>query len=319
MVIDLVALGILGAFIVLGAARGGLASGVGVFSLILSYAAGLLSAQKYGQVVAQKLALQPLLGPPVAGSAAFGLTFLACTLIGIWLVRWERDRRGDLPRSGGDRTVGGFFGAVRGGMIVLLLGWLVLWLDAAREMGAGPGFAAMPDASHSTLAAVTGSVIETAVGAALSDAGAGGRVAARLAARPGATLKSVQAVIEAPAVQAVQEDTLFWTYVQNGAIESALNRGSFWRVVNDQELRRRLGDLGLIDEAAVSDAGRFREAAGDVLAELGPRLKGLSEDPEIQRLASDPEIVALLEAGDTFGLLGHPSIQSIVSRVSAGL
>jgi len=144
-------------------------------------------------------------------------------------------------------------------------------------------------------------------------------MAAKMAAHPGETLKSVQALLEDPRIRAVQEDQLFWTYVQHGAVESALNRGSFWKVVNDEALRRDLAELGLIEEAAAADPRVFRESVGELLAELGPRLKGLAEDAEIQELARDPEVVAMLESGDTMGLLGHPGIQKVVSRVSSGL
>ncbi|MEE8580714.1 MAG: CvpA family protein [Myxococcota bacterium] len=319
MLIDLGALLILAVFIFIGAMRGGLASGVGVVTLVLSYLVGVLCAQRFGGVLAQGFAVQPLLATPLAGSIGFGVTFILFSLIGLWLVRMERERRGDFPRGGGDRFAGGIFGALRGGLIVLLLGWLVLWLDAAHQMGVGPGFAGISDVGRSNLAAATGAVVETAVGAALSDAGPGGRLAARIAARPAATLQSVQALLETPALRAVQEDPLFWTYVQNGAIENALNRGSFWRVIHDDELRGQLGDLGLIDAGAVADPDQFRQVAGDLLEELGPRLKGLSNDPDIHRLANDPEILAMLEAGDTLGLMGHPDVQRVVSRVSAGL
>jgi hypothetical protein len=157
------------------------------------------------------------------------------------------------------------------------------------------------------------------VEAALSDAGSGARVASQLASNPAETLKSLQELLEDPRIRAVQEDRLFWSYVQHGAVENALNRGSFWRVVNDEELRGQLADLGLIDEAAAQDPRVFREAVGELLGEVGPRLKGLAEDAELQELARDPEIVAMLESGDTMGLLGHPGVQKIVSRVSSGL
>jgi hypothetical protein len=141
----------------------------------------------------------------------------------------------------------------------------------------------------------------------------------RLAAQPSETLQSLQSLLEDERIQALQEDHFFWTLVQGGASERALNRSSFYAISHDPEMRERLAGLGVISEEAARDVGVFRDDALSVLEEVGPRVKDLSEDPEIQRLAHDPEIVALLESGDTFGLIGHPDIQKLVSRVSAGL
>lgn len=314
MWIDLVGLGILALFVTIGAARGGLASAAGVISLALGYIAAVLAAKSFGAPVAEQLGLPGLLGAPVAGTAAFAVTFLVCGVITSLLKRWDKRRRGDLPRSGGDRLVGGLFGAVRGSLVVLLLGYMAIWVGAARQLGAGERFAALPETGSSALVGVTQNVVETAVTAAMSDSG--GRMAGRMAARPGETLKSLQTLLDDRRIQAVQKDRLFWTYVENGAVQSALNRRSFWRVVNDEQLRASFADLGLIGPAAAADATVFREEAEVVLSQIGPRLKGL--DQELEQLAKDPQILAMLESGDTMGLIGHPAIQNLVARVSEG-
>ena len=73
----------------------------------------------------------------------------------------------------------------------------------------------------------------------------------------------------------------------------------------------------MIDEAAAEDASVFRSQAAEVLDEVGPRIRGLKNDPEVQRLAQDPEVVAMLESGDTMALLTHPGIQQLVARVAS--
>jgi len=316
MWLDLLALAILGVFLLVGALRGALASGLGLASLVLSYAAAVFGATRYGDAVAAALGLSPLFGAPLAGSIAFVGCFALCAAVGSLLRRIERARRGELPRGGLDRLVGGLFGALRGALVVLLVGWLGIWLDAARQLGPADQ-AGLPTVEGSRTAALTGTLVEGAVQSALADSGPGGRFAARVAARPASALRSMQALLEDERIVAVQEDPLFWSLVENGASERALNQGSFYRIAHDEALRRDFESLGLIDAEAAADPAVFRQAAAAMLDEVGPRLKGLRDDPEIHRLARDPEVIALLESGDTIGLLRHPGIRGLVARVSA--
>jgi hypothetical protein len=110
---------------------------------------------------------------------------------------------------------------------------------------------------------------------------------------------------------------MFWKYVEYGNVEAALNRRSFVRIIRDAELRRQLGGLGLIEEAAVDDPRTFRVAASDVFREVGPRIRGLREDPELQQLLQDPEVVAMVQSGNSLGLMAHSGFRSVVVRVMA--
>ena len=129
-------------------------------------------------------------------------------------------------------------GAVRGGLVVLLLSYLALWVDALSVTGAEP---ILPSVDNSTAAILTERVVEAGVEAALGDDGVGGRVVARIASRPRAALADVFALLEDPHILAVQQDRLFWAHVEAGSVDAALNQGSFWNLSHDRELRRRLG------------------------------------------------------------------------------
>jgi hypothetical protein len=321
MSLDLIAFAVLAGFVAYGAWRGAVASATGVVTLMAAYGAGLWAAQAWGASLATQLNLPAVIGPPLAGTVAFGVVSLAGGLAGKALRAWDDRRRGDLPRTGGDRLVGGLFGALRGGLVVLLVAWLALWADAGRRLSGGERLAAAPDTGSSLVAGAAGAAIEKAVEVALDDGegGTSARVAARMAAHPAEALEAVQALAENDRIRAIQEDRLFWTYVSNGAVDSALNRASFWRAIQDDDLRAQLGELGLVGSEAVSDPRVFRETAGEVLTELGPKIKDLSEDAEIQELARNPQIVAMLESGDTMGLMTHPDVQRIVARISEGL
>lgn len=319
MLLDLLAVVVLLAFLAFGAARGAVTSGAGVVTLIVGYTIGFVSASLFGSPLAAALQLPSIVGPPLAGSLGFFAAFLVCGGVSSVLKGWDRERLGDLPRGGGDRALGAAFGLVRGGLVVVLLAWMAIWVDAARDLSGGESFASAPDTKESTVAAATSVVIEAAVETALSDAGAGAKVAARMAARPSATLESIQALLDDSRIKAVSNDKMFWTYVQNGAIDSALNRASFYRVVNDEQLRTQLSELGLIEPEAVEDPKVFRESVGRSLADIGPRIKGLANDQELQDLAKDPQVIAMIEEGNTVGLVGHPGVQRLVSRLSEGL
>jgi uncharacterized membrane protein required for colicin V production len=310
MWLDAVALLLLGIFAGMGAMRGALASSLSVLTLAAAYGAAIWAAPRWGSEAAGWAGVPEWLGMPVAGTAAFVLTFVGMGLVSAILRRRERRKRHG-PRSPRDRFLGGAFGAVRGALVVLLLSYLALWVDALRSTGT---VEAIPELGPSAAAAVTETVVEAGVQAAMSDSGSAGRVMARMAARPGATLGDLQEVLEHPAIGELRSDSLFWSYVEHGNVDAALNRGSFLRLTHDGSLRQRLGDLGLIEADAVEDPRRFRAAAADVLREVGPRIRNLREDPALRELLEDPEVVAMVQSGNHFALISHPGFREVVAR-----
>ncbi len=317
MVLDLIALWILGFFVLMGALRGGVASAMGLLTLVSSYAGAVWAARNLGGVVADKLGVSPLLAPALAGIAGFLSTAIVVGALAAFVRRWAKSLRGDSRTGVFNRWMGGFFGAVRGGLVVLLISWLVIWLDAARETGSFAGLDAVPDIKISTAAKVTQKVVEKTVSAALDEDSTTADVVARLASRPGKAVKSLQTILADRRIEALQRDRLFWTLIENGAYTRAMNRGSFQAIARDDDLRARFADVGVVPAEAADDPNVFRERFAEVLAEVGPRVKGLVNDPELQRLAQDPEVMSMLESGDTLGLFRHEGIQKLVAKASA--
>ena len=68
------------------------------------------------------------------------------------LLRRDRRRHLEQPRSAPDRVGGGLIGATYGVLLSVLIAWLALWLDALRETG---GDVPMPSVAGSTRNAVT--------------------------------------------------------------------------------------------------------------------------------------------------------------------
>lgn len=312
MWLDAIALILMLGFSLFGARKGAVAAGMGLLCLAVAYTAAISFAGDLGTPLAGALGAPELLAIPLGGTAAFAGAF-ACMSVVSWVVRRQTALPEGYRRSIRDRFVGGVLGTLRGGCVVLLLSYLALWVDALRVTGAEP---MLPAVEGSTAAVLTEQVVEAGVEVALGE-GAGGRVAARIASRPGATLGELQALLEDPRVVALQQDRLFWAHVEGGSVDSALNQSSFWNLSQDAELRGRMAEVGLVDSDAAADAASFRAAAREVLSEVGPRIRGLSSDPELQELLEDPEVVAMVESGDTIGLVAYPGFRSLVARVAS--
>ncbi len=319
MLLDLIFGLVLLGMVALGAWRGAVVSGSGLASLIFGYAGAGLFAMTLSDWVAQTLVVSPFVAPAVAGTLGFVVVWLLVSSLADVVVAWDLSRVGGMGRGAIDRGLGGFFGLARGGLIVVLLAVLVSWLDAARDLGAVSGLAALPDAEASAVAGASGDLVEAALTSALSDAGPAGEVAARITARPAQALGSMQSILEDERLNQMFEDKLFWTLVMNGSIDHAMNRRAIRSVVNDPEMRARFADLGLVGDEAREDPAAFRATMAGVFEQMAPRVHRLYNDPEMQALASDPEIIALVESGDTLALISHPRLKRIVDRATRDL
>ncbi len=316
MALDLLALAILAFFALMGALRGGVASALGLITLIAAYGGAVWSAQNLGTPLAEKTGLSPLLAPVLAGTVGFFATALVVGGIGA-VVRHAADRlRGDSSLGAANRWAGGLIGALRGALVVVLISYLVIWLDAAKQSGAFQGLDAVPDIRISSAAKVTEKLVEKTVSAAVDADGTTAQVVGRLASRPGVAVQSIQAILSDGRVEALQQDRFFWTLVENGAYERAMNRRSFQAISRSPDMRARFADVGVVSAGSVEDAAEFEARMGEVLAEVGPRVKGLVNDPDLQALARDPEVLSMLESGDTLGLVRHEGIRDLVAKVS---
>jgi hypothetical protein len=160
-------------------------------------------------------------------------------------------------------------------------------------------------------------VVESAIESAVDTSEPAARFTTRFAAHPADSAAELQSIFDDPAFARLREDERFWNDVEDGNLDAALRRSSFFNVAGDAQLRRKAANLGLVSEEAALDADRFRQSVAQVLEEIGPRLRGLHRDPAVQELLADPAVVAMLENGDTLGLLAHPKFRELVSRLSA--
>jgi uncharacterized membrane protein required for colicin V production len=311
MWLDLVALAILASFAVIGAVRGALRTGMGLLALVVGYVAAVTLAPVLGPPIGSALGVSEWIALPLGGTAGFALGYAGIALMGAVIRRYADSPDGD--KSPRDRFLGACFGAVRGALVVLLVSWLALWLDAVRETG---GATPLPPVADSAAARVTGEVVERGIGAALGDQ-PGGRMAARLAARPAATIADMEDVLESESIQGLRSDAGFWSEVERGDVDAALARTSFRLLASDPDVRGRLAELGLVREESGADAQAFRDDVAGVLHQVAPRIRNLQQDPELRALVEDPQVVAMLESGDTLGLLRHPGFRELVDRITS--
>lgn len=311
MLLDEIALGLLIVFSALGARRGAIRSGSALLTLIGGNALAVVGALWFGSAAASALGVPAVIGGLVAGTVAFVLAALGIGLAARAFRRAADARRGEAPRALADRLGGAFFGLARGAVLVLLLGVLALWLDAARVLATRA-----PPAPHeeTPLRVATRAALETGMRAALPEDARGEAAALRVLTRPAETLGALRTIAENPGVPALLEDAAFWSDVEADRIDVALERPSLRRLADDPAVRNAVSDAGLIDPADADDPARFRAALRDVLAEAGPRIARLRSDPELRELAEDPQIAAALASGDVFVLMMHPELQQLAAR-----
>ncbi|MCP4004345.1 MAG: CvpA family protein [bacterium] len=320
MLIDSIALGILVIFVILGLIRGTLAGVLRLTNLILAYVISYFASVSLGDMVGQQLGMSGWIGSVIAGCGSFVIAGLVLSVISSMILRGDRARVAEEGRSAIDRLGGGLIGGFQGALLVLLLGVLGNWLQVAQTLNAdptsptsaGPGF---ESPRESVLTGITSEVVEAATSAAMGDSPEA-RITANLAARPAETMESLREFVESPQVASLQNDELFWQYVSTGAVDQALNRGSFRSISHDSNLRGKLADLGLISEEAREDPAAFRATSRDALLQIGPKLEALRNDPELQVLAANPEIQAALASGDSLRLLTNPEVRAFITKVT---
>jgi uncharacterized membrane protein required for colicin V production len=307
MWLDGLALALLALFAGLGARRGALASGLSLAAIAAGYGAAWLAATRLGGVVADALGTSPLLGAPIAGTAAFLFVSLDFAFVS-WLLRRGREA----APSPGSRVGGALLGAARGALLALAIGLLALWFDAYQQLG--PGADARVAAVETPLRAATRVAVAAGVEGALGADAPGAGLAARALTRPAETIERLRALAATPEIQALAQDAEFWSYVEADALPAALAQPSFQRLQWNGDRRRELAAVGLVDEITAGDPALFALELRGSLEQVGPRLRALREDPELAQLANDPAVADLLARRDVVGLLLHPRVRDLVAR-----
>lgn len=312
MGLDALAVVLLGVFAGIGALRGALAGALSLAGLLLGYAAAAFAASHYGSPLADQLGMPGWGGMAAAGSAAFAVVGLA-TGLSAALLRHFRVLGSGRESSPRDRFCGAVLGGLRGALVVVLLGTLASWVDALRVTGVAPS---LPAVGESVTALAASRAVEAGLGAAFSESPAG-PVLAHVVAHPGPSLVGFQQLVEHPRLGDLRDDGMFWTYVEHGSVEAAMNRMSFVSLAGDAEFRAQLAALGLVEASDAGDPVAFRAAAGAVLGEVGPRIHAIREDPEFQALLADTAVLDLVAQGDTLGLLANARFRHVVARVAS--
>ena len=311
MWIDALAVLLLAIFAWRGARRGALVSGLSLAGFALGYAAAIFAGSHAGGIAAEICGVSPLLGGPIAGTLAFLFVSFAFGVVAFVL----RRRSDDVP-SASSRVGGACFGALRGSLLVVLIGVLAVWIDALPQL-ATQG-ASDPPVVDTPLRTVARAAVAMGVGAALGDT-PGADLVAHTLSQPAEAIEQLRALAATPEIAALAGDREFWAYVEAGAMQAAVAQPSFQRLQWNAKLRGQLAAVGFVDEISAGDPAIFALEMRGALEKVGPRLRQLREDPELARLANDPAVSDLVQRRDVVGLLANPQFQGVLTRALAPL
>jgi hypothetical protein len=290
-----------------GARRGAAMAGVQLVGLPLAYAGAVGAAFAFGPALAREVGWSEAAASLAAGTLGLVLVQLFVSAV----TRALRERSEDL--AGSSQAVGAVFGALRGALFALPLLWLAGLAEGARVAGVRPE---LPDLSGAQLPALGSGLLGAGAEAVLDDSAAGGRVAVHFVSRPAETLEALQRVVSDPRVVSLQRDAAFWRDVERGAVGAALAKPTARALVSDRAFRQRLGEIGVVSPEAAKHARRFESELSLALAELGPRLEAVRNDPALDELLADPEVRASLQSGNSLALLRDPRFRALVTRAS---
>jgi hypothetical protein len=289
-----------------GARSGARVAGVRLIALPVAYAGGLAAAWAFGPALGREAGWSDTAGALVAGTiGVLGVQLVLSLLI--------RALRTDYTPPPASQALGAVFGALRGALFALPLLWLAGLAEGARLAGVQPS---LPDLSGARLPALGGDVLGAGARLATDDDTAGGRFAVGFASRPAATLEALQQVVQDPRVIALQRDGGFWHDVERGAVRVALARPVTRALVRDRAFRARLAEIGAVSPEAAEDPQAFQNELVVALAEVGPRVQELRNDPALVSLLEDPEVHANVQSGNTLALLTDARFRAVLARAT---
>jgi len=310
MLLDVLALGVLIYFVVAGILGGALVSFLRIFSLVGAYVAAFTLGPILAPLLELSFQLSRLSALVTAGTVLFFAVFAICNTC-MWLAKRAQKREDAPKRSRLDRALGGGIGAIQGAVFALLIGVLANFVEVGQQKGALEGF----PAGGKTVGAATAVVLENTADVVFDEDAHAARVAFKLAARPAAAVEGFEQIVQSPVMKELQGDTLFWSYLEHGSIDQALNQRTFLQVTYNEELRTRMAELGMISSRCAQDPKQFRAEARSLFEELSPRIRVIRQDPVIAEMAQDPDVVEAIRTGNSLALLSDPRFQEVASRV----
>ncbi|MBW2713193.1 MAG: hypothetical protein JRC77_05520 [Deltaproteobacteria bacterium] len=253
---------------------------------------------------------------PLGGGLAFLITYTTLSIATMMITRAERARvEEDEGRSSVDRFTGGIFGAVRGLLLLLLIGLFGHYLAQGQRAGV---VHSLPPIENSFMADMSGDLLEVGISMALDQACVASKMAASLAVRPADTKDDLAEIMAFDSVRGVIADPSFWILVQAGEVDGAIRQLSFQRMVYDASLREALGEHGFLQPESVEDPVLFRESLRPCVSRLCVVMGQIQDNPAIEKLIDSDEVMDLVRSGDTVALIRHPLFIESVASVLAG-
>ena len=301
---DLLSFLVVALFALRGMSRGLLLSAISLLGIVGGYAAAYYFYRPLGSILGSLFSLQPLVSYPLGSLAAFILTAIFFSVLGVMVRRRRRRlrRAGKRPPLLG-QVGGALLGAGHGAVIVLLVVWVLLLLRAAFPER-------IPDVSQSVsgrLAMPLSAKVARVVAGGVGGGEAALATAEQMVRDPVKTSRNLRALLQDRRLQTIFQDPEVISALAKSDHE-ALGRNLHLReLASDKQFIRRARRAGLLSGGA--------EALGpdEVLRQLASRLApmaravtAMAADPEIRKLVQDKRIVELLRRKD-FAILANDS------------
>lgn len=245
MSLDLVAIGLVVLFALVGGLTGAWAQVVRIVALVGAWWTGRFLGLRYGPLLAKEAGLPPLAGVVLLAMALGFLLFVIVTVVGRWILRKLREGKGPGPA---DRAAGVLLGAVKSGLAV----WLVVSVLVVFEKPvAGLGWKVDTRRSEVATLARRYNLVALA-GLPL------GRIRASLARRD---------VARDPQLRRLARDRGLQRALADGDALEVLRRGDVLNALADPKLRAKLLGAALPAEAPPRAEARSPEASAPVARE----------------------------------------------------
>ncbi len=138
------------------------------------------------------------------------------------------------------------------------------------------------------------------------------RPIAKLISSPGESLKDVQNIVQNEKFQAIMKDEDFMTAFTSGDKNQITDDPSFQGLIDDDELREAMQEIGLLDNDVDIETAKNRLA--EKMAKMGIKVNDYKDDPEIQGLIKELKEDGLLEANKFKDLLFDDRFKNLTKK-----
>ena len=292
--------------------RGFVASSVGLLTVVIGYVGSYALCRPLGNELAPRTGM-----PLIAAIALSGmLVFLCINAFGSLFVflrnrrlrkRAEEEGKTD-PMPSWDRYGGMALGGVQGIAFTFILLWIVSLFPQ------GSSLARSLDAENSDMIALVRSTTRE-ITLHLCESFTGDRGTALLVSKiiqdPQETKEIFQDFASHPKVRALQNDPAFRKNLLEGNVAEAMNSEGMRALLQDPELRKTMGRLGVAKEGELpspQEMDRMIKDTQSAMMRATEAIRRVTESDKVKAILADPKVVRAARNGDITLLMKNPEL-----------